>query len=111
MEDDRDLDLHIDLSVLKTHDDYKKLWERMGKIEIKMVEQREECQHRLGDTFVYENPYKKPAGVCNALLHVLDLYTWRIAFGFPSWDSAHWKVHRIHCPDAKGTVWEIKKID
>jgi uncharacterized repeat protein (TIGR04076 family) len=104
------IDLNIDLDKLKTHDDYKKLWEKMGKIEIKMVEQHEECKHKLGDTFIYENPYKKPAGVCNALLHVLDLYTWRVAFGFPSWDSKNWEIHRIHCPDAKGTIWEVRKI-
>ncbi len=69
------------------------------------------AKHRLGDVFVYDNPYKKPAGVCNALLHVLDLYTWRIAFGFPSWDSSNWKVHRIHCPDPKGTIWEVRKME
>jgi len=110
MKGDQSLDLNIDFSALKTHDDYQKLWERMGKIEIRMVEQNEECKHRLGDVFVYENPYQRPVGVCNALLHVLDLYTWRIALGFPSWDSTNWKVHRIHCPDAKGTVWEVRKI-
>jgi uncharacterized repeat protein (TIGR04076 family) len=110
MKNEQDLDLNIDLSAVKTHDDYHKLWERLGKIEIKMVEQHEECKHRLGDTFVYENPYQKPAGVCAALLHVLDLYTWRVAVGFPSWNSANRKVHRIHCPDAKGTVWEMRKI-
>jgi uncharacterized repeat protein (TIGR04076 family) len=47
-----------------------------------MVEQHEECKHAIGDTFIYEKPYQKPAGVCNALLHVLDLYIWRVALGF-----------------------------
>lgn len=109
MKDLNVVDLNIDLATLKTHEDYKRLWERIGKIQITMVEQHEECKHKLGDSFVYDNPYQKPAGVCNALLHVLDLYTWRVALGFPSWNSKNWKVHRIHCPDAKGTVWEIKK--
>ncbi len=104
------LDLGIDLSAMKNHDDYHELWKKIGKIEIKMVEKNEECKHNLGDTFVYDNPYKKPQGLCNALLHVLDLYTWRVAFGFPSWDSTNWKVHKVHCPDAKGTVWEMKKL-
>ena len=104
------LDLDIDVSKLKTHDDYRALWKKMGNIQIKMVEKHEECTHTLGDEFIYENPYQKPAGVCAALLHVLDLYTWRVALGFPSWDSTNWKVHRIHCPDAKGTVWEVRKI-
>jgi uncharacterized repeat protein (TIGR04076 family) len=111
MDDFRNLDLRIDLSSLKNHDDYVGLWDRMGKIEIKMVEQHEECRHRLGDAFIFENPYRKPAGLCNALLHVLDLYTWRVALGFPSWDSTNWKTHRIHCPDAKGTVWEMRKVE
>lgn len=30
--------------------------------------------------------------------------------GFPSWNEADWKVHRIHCPDPLGTVWEMRKI-
>jgi uncharacterized repeat protein (TIGR04076 family) len=110
MNESDNLDLNIDLNRLKNHDDYHKLWERIGKIEIKMVEKHEECKHNLGDIFIYENPYKKPEGLCNALMHVLDLYTWRVAFGFPSWDSKNRKVHRIHCPDTKGTVWEMKRI-
>jgi uncharacterized repeat protein (TIGR04076 family) len=105
------IDLNIDINKIKSHDDYKKLWEKIGKIEIKMIEKNEECKHELGDTFIYENPYQKPVGVCNALLHVLDLYTWRVALGFPSWYEDDWTVHKIHCPDAKGTVWAMKKID
>ncbi len=104
------LDLNIDISSIKSHQDYQALWQKIGKIEIKMVEKNEECKHNLGDTFIYENPYQKPPGVCNALLHVLDLYIWRVALGFPSWNEADYKVHQIHCPDAKGTVWEMRKI-
>ncbi len=105
------LDLNIDVSNIKNHEEYRNLWKKIGKIEIKMVEKNEECKHCLGDTFIYETPYEKPKGVCNALLHVLDLYTWRVAVGFPSWNSEDRKAHRIHCPDAKGTVWEMRKID
>ncbi|MHB8066217.1 MAG: hypothetical protein ACYDG2_26960 [Ruminiclostridium sp.] len=105
------LDLNIDTSSITNHEEYRKLWDRIGRIEIEMVEKYEECKHNLGDTFIYENPYMKPEGVCIALLHVLDLYTWRVALGFPSWNGEDRKVHRIHCPDAKGTVWEKRRID
>lgn len=103
------IDLNIDISEIKNYDEYQKLWDRIGKIEIKMVEKYEKCKHNIGDTFIYETPYKKPEGVCNALLHVLDLYTWRTTFGFPSWNEDNRKIFKIHCPDAKGTVWEMKK--
>jgi uncharacterized repeat protein (TIGR04076 family) len=104
------IDLNIDTSAIQSHQDYQALWQKIGKIEIKMVEKNEECKHNVGDTFVYENPYQKPSGVCAALLHVLDLYAWRVALGFPSWNEADCKVHKIHCPDPKGTVWEMRKI-
>jgi len=104
------IDLSINVDSIKNHDEYRELWKKIGKIEIRMVEKNEECKHCLGDAFIYENPYARPQGVCNALLHVLDLYTWRVALGFPSWYSDDRKVHRIHCPDAKGTVWEMRKI-
>ena len=68
------IDLNLDLSDVKTHEDYKELWEKIGKIEIRMVEKNEECKHNVGDTYIFENPYKRPQGVCEALLHVLDLY-------------------------------------
>lgn len=75
-----------------------------------MVEKIGKCMHDLNDKFNYENPYKKPNGVCTALLHVLDLYTWRVALGFPSWEEDDRTIFRIHCPSRKGTVWEIEKI-
>ncbi|MDP4146893.1 MAG: hypothetical protein Q8936_20875 [Bacillota bacterium] len=92
------------------YEEYKNLWEGLGPIEIKMIEKYEECKHKLGDVFIYKNPYEKPQGVCTALLHVLDLYIWRVALGFPSWEEDNCKVYRIHCPDKKGTVWEIRKL-
>ncbi len=103
--------LDVDFEALKTHDDYLKVWERVSKVEIRMVEKNEECKHNLGDRFVYESPYKKPAGVCNALLHVLDLYIWRAALGFPSWYGPDYRSFFIHCPDRKGTVWEMRRIE
>ena len=110
MKKEETINFGIDISKIKNHSDYKKLWSKIGKIEIKMVKKNEECKHNLGDTFIYENPYKKPKNACAALLHVLDLYTWRVALGFPSWNSTNRKVFKIHCPDPKGTVWEMRKI-
>ncbi len=94
-----------------TTEEYNELWNHLGPIEIRMIEKCGKCKHELGDKFTYKHPYEKPAGVCNALLHVLDLYTWRVALGFPSWESDNRKVHRIHCPAKKGTVWEIEKLE
>lgn len=93
-----------------SREEYHELWKELGPIQIKMIEKNEECKHELGDVFIYEDPYKKPQGVCTALLHVLELYIWRIAMGFPSWEEDDCSVHRIHCPDKKGTVWEIRKL-
>jgi len=94
-----------------SEEEYKRTWKATGPLEIKMVEKIGKCMHELGDTFCYETPYKKPEGVCAALLHVLDLYTWRVALGFPSWEADNRRVFRVHCPSKKGTVWELRKRD
>jgi len=91
-------------------EEYGKIWENMPGLSIRMVEKLEPCKHEKGDIFYYMNPYKKPENVCNALLHVLDLYTWRAALGFPSWESDDRSVFRIHCPSKKGTVWELTRL-
>jgi uncharacterized repeat protein (TIGR04076 family) len=90
---------------------YKGAWASLPKIQIRMVEKTGECKHHLGDTYIYENPYKRPENVCFALLHVLDLYTWRVTLGFPSWNEKDRQVYRIHCPDHTGTVWEMRRVD
>jgi len=90
--------------------EYRKYWADLTKIEIRMIEKHGECHHNLEDTFIYDTPYKKPENVCNALLHVLDLYTWRMVFGFPSWNDDDKGVYKIHCPDSTGTVWEMRAI-
>ncbi|OGO23383.1 MAG: hypothetical protein A2144_01060 [Chloroflexi bacterium RBG_16_50_9] len=99
---------------LDTHNlsdaEYRKLWDNLGKIEIKLVEKIGECKHNVGDMYIYENPYKRPENVCFALLHVLDLYTWREALGYPSWNAENRDIYRIHCPDRTGTVWEMRRI-
>jgi uncharacterized repeat protein (TIGR04076 family) len=110
MDRDNIIDLNIDVGAVRNHDDYRALWKKIGRIEIRMVEKHEECRHKLDDVFIYEDPYNRPAGVCSALLHVLDLYVWRVALGFPSWNGEDRKVHKIHCSDPKGTVWEMRKI-
>jgi uncharacterized repeat protein (TIGR04076 family) len=92
-------------------DAYKAAWSNLPRIQIKMVEKNGECRHNLGDTYIYENPYKRPENVCFALLHVLDLYTWRVTLGFPSWNEKDGHVYRIHCPDHTGSVWEMRRID
>jgi hypothetical protein len=75
------------------------------------VEKQGECKDGFGNTFYYDNLNKKPLTICNALLHVLDLYAWRVALGFPSWNADDRTVYRIHCPDATGTIWEMRKIE
>jgi len=102
----------IDLGIdgVRDYEAYKELWKELDPIEVRCVEKHETCRHSVGDSFVYENPYKRPAGLCEALMHVLDLYLWRTALGFPSWNDADPKTYRIHCPDAKGTVWEMRKL-
>jgi uncharacterized repeat protein (TIGR04076 family) len=104
------ISLNLDIQNL-TDAEYRKLWDRLGKIEIRLVEKIGQCPHNVGDTYIYDNPYRRPSNVCYALLHVLDLYTWRVALGFPSWNAKDRNVYRIHCPDRTGTVWEMRRID
>lgn len=106
---DEKLDLGLDFGKIQNHADYHAVWNRISRVEIKMVEQHEKCKHCVGDTFYYETPYDKPKDVCTALLHVIDLYTWRVSLGFPSWISQDPSIHRLHCPDPKGTVWEVRR--
>lgn len=103
----------LDLSVgtVSSQEEYKNVWARVSRVQITCVEKNEECRHSVGDSFIYETPYKKPEGVCPALLHVLDLYLWRATLGFPSWNEENHSVYKLHCPDPKGTVWEMRKID
>jgi len=95
-----------------TDEDYRKLWDGLGKIELRCVEKIGQCRHNVGDTFFYDKmPYRVPEGVCYALRHVMELYTWRIALGFPSWNAGDRDVYRIHCPDRTGTVWEARRVE
>jgi uncharacterized repeat protein (TIGR04076 family) len=102
--------LDIKIGKIKTHKEYQETWNRISKIQITCIKKNEECKHSVGDSFIYETPYEKPKNVCNGLLHVLDLYIWRVALGFPSWNEKDHNVYCLHCPDPKGTVWEMKKI-
>lgn len=92
-------------------EEYLNNWKELSQIEVKMVKQYGKCNHKLGETFYFKNPYEKPRELCNALMHVLDLYTWRVVLGFPSWEEDDENIYRIHCPSKKGTVWEMKKIE
>ena len=91
--------------------EYKKKWEEVSPIEIKLIEKHGKCRYKIGDKFYYKHPYSRPEKECHALLHVLDLYKWRVTLGFPSWESDNRKVYRIHCPSKKGTVWEMKRSE
>lgn len=103
----------IDLKMgnINSHEEYQNIWQDVGKIQVTCVEKNETCKHNVGDSFIFDSPYTKPATMCPALLHVLELYLWRATLGFPSWNEEDHKVYKLHCPDPKGTVWEMVKID
>jgi uncharacterized repeat protein (TIGR04076 family) len=107
---EEELSLGIDLGGIGDYRAYRDFWHRLPMIEARMVEKNEDCRHSLGDSIVFENPYDRPAGICHALCHVFQLYLWRLSLGFPSWNAEDRSVYRLHCPDAKGTVWELKAI-
>ena len=90
-------------------EDYLDQWRQLSPIAVTLIQKDGRCEHELGDRFYFKDPYEKPRDLCNALLHVLDLYTWRVVLGFPSWESDDGSVYRIHCPSKKGTVWEMKR--
>jgi uncharacterized repeat protein (TIGR04076 family) len=110
MEYDGHLDLGVDINAIQSYADYKRVWKRLAGVSATMIEKNEQCQHNIGDSFAYKNHYDKPAGICAALHHFLQLYVLRVSIGFPSWEDNP-AVYRIHCPDKKGTVWELKRIE
>jgi uncharacterized repeat protein (TIGR04076 family) len=89
--------------------EYLNTWKSLAPIAVTMVDKLGKCNHELGQAFTLKTPYDKPAGMCSALWHVVQLYTWRTVLGFPSWESDDATVYRVHCPSKKGTVWEMKK--
>ena len=106
---DPHLDLGIDFDAIRSFDDYNAMWEKIASVSATMIEKNEQCRHNMGDSFVYKNHYDKPDGICSALHHVLQLYVWRASIGFPSWEDNP-AVYRVHGPDKKGTVWELKRM-
>jgi ribosomal protein S18 acetylase RimI-like enzyme len=106
----RELSLGIDMAGYPDHASYRELWKRLLPVEARMVEQHEECRHKLGERLVFDGPYAHPPEICHTLNHVIQLYLWRCSLGFPSWNGADRSIYRIHCPDAKGTVWELKAL-
>jgi uncharacterized repeat protein (TIGR04076 family) len=110
MMDEEKLGLNLDLNNM-FDEDYRRLWGNLRPVEVKLVEQCGQCRHKLGDTFTYETPYKRPEGLCYALAHTLELYTWRATLGYPSWNLGERDIYRIHCPDATGTVWEMRRLE
>jgi uncharacterized repeat protein (TIGR04076 family) len=97
------------LPAIASFADYRRVWASLAPLEVVCVEKREQCPHAVGDAFRYANPYRRPEGLCPALAHVLELYLWRAELGFPSWNEADFLTYRVHCPDALGTVWELRK--
>lgn len=89
---------------------YRKEWKKLKPIRVTMITANKKCRHKRGDVFYYMNPYKKPEDLCEAAKYVLDLYTWRVAMGFPSWEPDDRRIYRIHCPAKKGAVFEMKKV-
>jgi N-acetylglutamate synthase-like GNAT family acetyltransferase len=104
------LSLGIDFAGIGDYAAYRDFWKRLPRIEARMVEKNEECRHSLGESIVFENPYDRPAGICHALAHVFQLHLWRLSLGFPSWNGDDRSAYRLHCPDAAGTVWELRAL-
>ncbi len=91
---------------------YFKLWEKVGKLQLRCIEKHGNCIHNVGDTYYYDRmPFRRPEKVCYAVLHVMEMYTWRAALGFPSWNEGDRDTYKIHCPDRTGTVWELKRVE
>ncbi|KPJ76524.1 MAG: hypothetical protein AMJ54_11410 [Deltaproteobacteria bacterium SG8_13] len=109
MDSDGPLDLGVDPGTIRSFEDYQAVWRRLSGVRARMIEKNEQCRHSIGDSFDYANHYDKPAGICTALHHVFQLYLWRVSVGFPSWEDDS-TVYKIHCPDKKGTVWELIRI-
>ncbi len=110
IDEKRFVNVNVDLDAIKDSDDYHAVWDRNHLVEIRMIEKNEHCKHELGDSFILKHHYGSPEKVCHALIHVLSLYVFRASVGFPPWEDDP-SVYRIHCPDKKGTVWEVKRAN
>lgn len=66
-------------------EEYLAEWKKLSPVVITMTAKNGLCNHELGESYVLKGPYDKPPKLCYALWHVLSLYTWRAALGFPSW--------------------------
>lgn len=106
----RQLSLGIDYAGIADYKDYRDFWKRLPRVEARMVEQHEDCRHSLGEVIIFDSPYERPIGICHALCHVFQLHLWRLSLGFPSWNEEDRSAYRLHCPDAKGTVWELRAV-
>ena len=111
MEDMERLQLNINLDEIESFSDYKQALKRFSPVEAANITENEKCKHNMGDTFIYNNHYHRPDGICPPLNHVLQLYVWRASLGFPSWEPDDPRVYRIHCPAKRGTVWELRRCE
>ena len=92
-------------------EDYLKEWKKLSPMLATMTKKYGLCNHDMGESFYLRDPYDRPEGICTALWHVLQFYTWRVALGFPSWEPDDEAIYRLHCPCETGTVWELRKSD
>jgi GNAT superfamily N-acetyltransferase len=102
------LRLLLDPKSIKSYADYKLIWAALPELQVECISATTDCKYKTGDIRLYRHPYEKPADFCEALCRVLDLYTWRAALGFPSWNEENPAEYLIHCPDSQGTVWRLK---
>ncbi len=90
-------------------EEYLAAWKNLSPLVLTLTHKSGRCKHEVGESYTLKNPYDRPPQLCSALLHVLQLYTWRLTLGFPSWEADEPDVYRVHCPSKTGTVWEIRK--
>ena len=80
------------------------------KIRITCEEKLGKCQHEIGDSFVYSQPFDYIKELCTGIQEPARVWVSHCAAGTPSWESDDSSIYRIHCISKKGTVWRLEKI-
>ena len=112
MKDTEPLRLNVNPKEIHTYEEYTKVWDRIPPVEVTLIERKGGCKHEVGDSFIYKNHRDRPPEICASIHHVLELYLWRAALGFPScapWEPDDHSIYRVHCPAVNGSVWELKR--
>ena len=63
MDNTENLNLEIDFDEIKSHADYKKIWERFSPVKVQMIEKNEECLHNLSDSLSEDHYLMHPLWV------------------------------------------------